>query len=365
VTAPPGTVPSSAVPSSAVPSSAGPSSTAPPLLSVHDLSVSMGQGGAAVQVVAGLSLTVAPGEAVGLVGESGSGKTTTLRAILRLLPPAGRVVSGAVLFGGEDLLNAPPGRLRAIRGGQIGVVWQDPLACLDPVMRVGEQIAEVVRAHQPRARAAAQARALDLLRQVDLPQVGRTYRRYPHELSGGQRQRVVIAAAIAARPRLLLADEPTTALDVTVQDQVLSLLARLRAELGLALLLVTHDLAVVAQACERVAVMYAGRIVETGPVAEVFTGPRHHYTAGLLRAAPSVDRPGVRPEGIGGSPAAHAVARGCAFAPRCPRADDTCVRVTPPLAGAAGHLAACHHPLPFGGLAAGAAAVPTGIEAPS
>ena len=338
---------------------------APPLLSVRELGVSMGHGGGAIPVVADLSLDVLPGEALGLVGESGSGKTTTLRAILRLLPAAGRVTSGQVLFSGADLLRAPPGRLRSIRGGQIGVVWQDPLTSLDPVMRAGEQIAEAVRAHLPGNRAAARARALDLMRQVELPQVDRSYRRYPHELSGGQRQRVVIAAAIAARPRLLLADEPTTALDVTVQDQVLSLLARLRAELGLALLLVTHDLAVVAGTCERVAVMYAGRIVETGPVGAVFASPRHHYTAGLLRAAPSLDRIGVRPQGIGGSPAAHAVAEGCAFAPRCPRADGTCVQVTPrlvPPAGGAGQLAACHHPLPA---AAAAGAVPARFRTPS
>jgi oligopeptide/dipeptide ABC transporter ATP-binding protein len=243
------------------------------------------------------------------------------------------------------------------------VVWQDPLTCLDPVMRVGEQIAEAVRAHQRGDRGAAQARALDLMRQVELPQVSRTYRRYPHELSGGQRQRIVIATAIAARPRLLLADEPTTALDVTVQDQVLSLLARLRAELGLALLLVTHDLAVVAETCARVAVMYAGRIVEAGPVGAVFASPRHPYTAGLLRAAPSLDRIGARPQGIGGSPAAHAVAQGCAFAPRCSRADSTCTQQTPslapPAAAAAGQLAACHHPL------SAADAVPAHLEASS
>jgi peptide/nickel transport system ATP-binding protein len=324
--------------------------TAAPLLSVRELGVSMGSGAAALRVVADLDLDVFPGEALGLVGESGSGKTTTLRAVLRLLPAAGRVTSGQVMFGGLDLLRAPPRQLRSIRGGQIGVVWQDPLTFLDPVMRAGEQIAEVVRAHLPGDRAGAQARALDLMRQVELPEVGRTYRRFPHELSGGQRQRVVIAAAIAAGPRLLLADEPTTALDVTVQDQVLSLLARLRADLGLALLLVTHDLAVVAKTCERVAVMYAGRIAETGPAGAVFTSPRHHYTAGLLRAAPSLDRIGVRPQAISGSPAAHTVERGCAFAPRCPRADRICAEVTPPLvpqpAGIAGHLAACHHPLP-------------------
>ncbi|HLI42287.1 MAG TPA: ABC transporter ATP-binding protein [Streptosporangiaceae bacterium] len=315
------------------------------LLQVRGLSVTMG----AAAVVADAGFCLAAGEALGLVGESGSGKTTTLRAILRLLPPAGRITAGQVMFGGRDLTRLPERAMRAVRGGEIGVVWQDPLAALDPLMRVGEQVTEVIRAHSGRAdRRAARERALQLMRQVELPDADRTFRRYPHQLSGGQRQRVVIASAIAAGPRLLLADEPTTALDVTIQDQILGLLARLRAELGLALLLVTHDLAVVAQACDRVAVIYAGRIVETGPAAAVFAAPRHHYTDGLLRAAPRLDRPGVLPRGIQGTPPAAAVPAGCAFAPRCPRADQTCRSVTPALSagpGDGGHLAACHHPL--------------------
>ena len=330
------------------------------LLSVRDLCVNMRsatRGGAGpVPVVQDVSLDVPPGGALGLVGESGSGKTTTLRAILRLLPAAARITGGRVMFDGQDLARAADRQLRGIRGGQIGVIWQDPLACLDPVMRVGEQIAEAVRAHQPVSRAAARIRALDLMRQVELPDVNRICRRYPHELSGGQRQRVVIATAVAASPRLLLADEPTTALDVTVQDQVLTLIARLRAELSLALLLVTHDLAVVAQTCDRVAVMYAGRIVETGPVSSVFGAPRHHYTRGLLRAAPSLDQPGVLPEGIAGTPAASAAAVGCAFAPRCAHADEVCLTATPVLSGATEHLAACYHPVPWAGPSAARAA---------
>jgi oligopeptide/dipeptide ABC transporter ATP-binding protein len=329
------------------------------LLSVRDLSVSMRGGAGPVPVVQDVALDLPPGGALGLVGESGSGKTTTLRAILRLLPAAARITAGQVMFGGQDLAGASERELRGIRGGQIGVIWQDPLACLDPVMRVGEQIAEAVRAHQPVSKDAARVRALELMRQVELPDVSQTCRRYPHELSGGQRQRVVIATAIAASPRLLLADEPTTALDVTVQDQVLSLLARLREELGLALLLVTHDLAVVAQTCDRVAVMYAGRIAETGPTESVFGAPRHHYTRGLLRAAPSLDSLGVLPRGIPGTPAASAVGAGCAFAPRCPQADQVCLTDTPVLSGAGGHLAACHHPVPRAGPpATRAAAVP-------
>ncbi len=332
--------------------------TAAPLLSVRSLCVTMRHGKAVIPVVTDVSLDLPAGGALGLVGESGSGKTTTVRAILRLLPAAGRISAGQVMFGGQDLAHAADRQLRDIRGGQIGVIWQDPLASLDPVMRVGDQVAEGISAHEHVSRATARARALDLMRQVELPDVNRTFRRYPHELSGGQRQRVVIASAIATTPRLLLADEPTTALDVTVQDQVLSLLARLRRELSLALLLVTHDLAVVAQSCDTVAVMYAGRIAETGPVSSVFAVPRHHYTRGLLQAAPSLDRPGVLPKGIPGTPAASAETTGCAFAPRCPRADQVCLEATPTLAGDAGHLVACHHPVPVAGSAARAAAEP-------
>jgi oligopeptide/dipeptide ABC transporter ATP-binding protein len=320
--------------------------TGPPLLSVRGLCVTVGRGPAEHPVVQEVGLDLPPGGALGLVGESGSGKTSTLRAILGLLLAAARISAGQVIFDGADLTRAGARQLRAVRGGQIGVVWQDPLASLDPVMRAGDQITEAVRAHAPVSRAAARARALDLMRQVELPDVDRTSRCYPHELSGGQRQRIVIASAIASHPRLLLADEPTTALDVTVQDQVLTLLSRLRAELGLALLLVTHDLAVVAQTCDQVAVMYAGRIVESGPVRAVFAAPRHHYTHGLLRAAPSLDKPGALPQGIPGTPAAAVATAGCAFAPRCPGADQVCREVTPELAGAGGQLAACHHPIP-------------------
>ncbi|MBV9854838.1 MAG: ABC transporter ATP-binding protein [Streptosporangiaceae bacterium] len=310
-----------------------------------------GAAGGRAPVVHDLSLRLAAGEALGLVGESGSGKTTTLRAILRLLPAAGRIAAGQVLFAGQDLARVRERDLRAVRGGRIGVVWQDPLAALDPLMRVGEQIAEVIRAHgRGASRREAHQRALGLMRQVELPGAEAMFRRYPHELSGGQRQRIVIASAIAAGPRLLLADEPTTALDVTIQDQILTLLARLRAELGLALLLVTHDLAVVWQTCDRVAVMYAGRIVEEGPVASVFAAPRHHYTRGLLGAAPSLEMPGVLPRGIPGTQPGPTGAPGCAFAPRCPASDHKCRTVTPVLAAPSGdgHPAACHHPLPTG-----------------
>ncbi len=261
-------------------------------------------------------------------------------------PRGAAIAAGEISFDGRDLTAASEAELRAFRGGQIGVIWQDPLAALNPVMRVGAQVAETVRAHAGTDRRAAAARAKDLMRLVELPDVERTFSAYPHQLSGGQRQRVVNAAAIAADPLLLLADEPTTALDVTVQDQVLAILARLRRELGLALMLVTHDLAVVGETCERVAVMYAGRIVEIGASAEVFAAPRHHYSAGLLRAAPDVDRPGVRPSGIPGAPPAQVAENACAFAPRCARSDEVCVTVIPDLSGDPAHHAACHHQLP-------------------
>jgi peptide/nickel transport system ATP-binding protein len=315
------------------------------LLEVRDLSVAMpGPDGGAV-VVEGVDLDLRRGESFGLVGESGSGKTTTLLAILGLLPVGARVVSGMVNFEGRELLSVARRDRGAVWGSKIGVVWQDPLAALDPVMRVGRQVAEAVRAHRRMDGAAAATQAKALLRRVELPDVDRLYDRYPHELSGGQRQRVVIATAIAGGPSLLLADEPTTALDVTVQDQVLTLLAELRDALGLTLMLVTHDLGIVDQSCETVAVMYAGRVVETGPVADVFGAPRHPYTAGLLAAAPAVERPGVRPAGIPGTPPATVARDACAFAPRCVRAGEGCTTRLPVLAGTGSHRAACLYPL--------------------
>ncbi len=319
--------------------------SAPLLLRVERLAVAMPGPRGLFPVVEDVSFDLPMGGALGVVGESGSGKTTMLRAILGLLPQGGRVTSGLISFDGEDLLSAGEGRMRRIRGRQIGVIWQDPQAALDPVMRVGEQIAETARAHVAGSWKIARDRAKELMRLVELPDVERTYRAYPHQLSGGQRQRVVIASAIAGEPRLVLADEPTTALDVTVQDQVLSLLARLRQELNLALLLVSHDLAVVGETCDEVSVMYAGRIVEHGPANGVFSSPRHHYTAGLLAAAPRVDRPGVRPVSIPGTPALAVAQRGCAFAARCPAVLANCLEVVPPLVGQGRHRVACHHPL--------------------
>ncbi len=315
------------------------------LLEISDLSVTMpGRDSGSVKVLEGFDLTIARGEAVGLVGESGCGKTTTLLSILGLLPRGARVESGAITFDGVDLLRCTRRQLRTILGRRIGVIWQDPLAALDPVMRVGDQIAEVIRAHDDVGRGRAMQRAKELMRQVEMPDVEQLARRYPHELSGGQRQRVVIAAAIAASPELLLCDEPTTALDVTVQDQVLGLLGRLREELGVALVLVSHDLAVVGEMCDRVSIMYSGRIVEQGSTDAVFERPRHHYSVGLLASSPDIDRVGVRPDGIPGLPPGSVSESSCAFADRCGSADERCRSELPVLGRLGDRLVACHHP---------------------
>ena len=288
---------------------AAPPARPDPLLAVEELEVSFpsaqGDGGAGpwVPVVRGVSLRIDRGEIVGLVGESGSGKSMTALAILGLVPPPGRV-AGAVYLGGrdgrgrEDLLLLPAERLRAVRGGRIGLVFQEPATALNPVYTIGFQVAEAVRAHQPPSsfsRRAARAEAESLLARVAIPDPRRRLDDYPHQLSGGQRQRVMIAMALAGRPELLLADEPTTALDVTIQAQILELLERLREELGLAVLLITHDLAVVAETCDRVIVMHAGELVEEAPAAELFAAPAHPYTRALLAS-----RPGLRggPSGL-------------------------------------------------------------------
>ena len=257
---------------------------------------------------------------------------------------------GRIEFDSTDLLALPPKQLRTIRGNRISVIWQDPQSSLDPVMRVGDQIIETIRAHEPVSRQAAITRTRELMAKVGLPE--RVFGAFPHELSGGQRQRVVIASAISTSPAVLLADEPTTALDVTVQATVLELLAELRAELGLAMLLVSHDIAVVANTCDSIAVMYAGRIVESGPTPRVLGQPRHHYTAGLLASAPDVEHVGRRPRGIPGAPPTGTAEAACAFAPRCPAVSDRCRSDVPVLApGEPGrpdadpaHVTACFHP---------------------
>jgi peptide/nickel transport system ATP-binding protein len=299
-----------------------------------------------VQAVDGVSFAVAPGRTLGIVGESGSGKTVAATTALGLTRGSRVRVSGRVLLDGEELLGASPQRLRALRGDAIAMVFQDPLSALHPLLRVGDQIAETVRAHRSISRAAARARAVELLEQVALPDPRRRAAAYPHELSGGMRQRVGIAIALANEPRVLIADEPTTALDVTVQQQILALLRRLRDELGMAMVLITHDLGVVAETADEVAVMYAGRIVEQAPTAELFAAPQHPYTWGLLRSMPRLDAPaGAELVPIPGRPPSLIdPPPGCRFHPRCPYVRERHRHVDPgsePLADAPSHRVAC------------------------
>jgi oligopeptide/dipeptide ABC transporter ATP-binding protein len=294
-----------------------------------------------VTPVDGVSFTLRPGEALGLVGESGSGKSMTAFSLVRLFPTrAARVTGGEVRFDGRDLLALRDDEMRAIRGREIAMVFQDPSTYLNPVLTVGEQVAEAWAAHH--GWTGALARAVEALAHVGLPDAPAIARRYPHELSGGMRQRVTIAQAIVCRPRLLIADEPTTALDVTVQAQILELLGRLRRELGMALLLITHDLGVVAETCDRVAVMYAARVVESGATARVFAAPAHPYTRGLLGGALSVYEAREIVHAMEGAvPDLSAPPAGCRFHPRCPHVMDVCRERTPPHFDVQGAAAAC------------------------
>ena len=318
---------------------------AAPLLDVRDLRVELPLSRGTVHAVEGVSLTVGSGEAFGLVGESGCGKSMTLRAIMGLLPRPGEIVNGQVLFEGEDLVTASPSRLRQIRGGSIAMIFQEPMTALNPVMRVGDQIAEGPQVHLGLSRTASRERALDLMRRVGIPDPVRRASAYPHELSGGLRQRIMIAIALACDPKVILCDEPTTALDVTIQDQILKLLLNLRHEFGVSVVFVTHDLAVVAETCERVAVMYAGQIVETGMVDEVFRAPRHPYTLGLLRSVPDFDSVQDSLSAIQGAPPDLVLPPpGCRFHPRCPFAQEDCLTGEFPLRPlSAGRATACIH----------------------
>jgi oligopeptide/dipeptide ABC transporter ATP-binding protein len=312
-----------------------------PLLSVEGLGVAMG----GVPVLEDVSFAIAPGETLGLVGESGCGKSVTALSIMRLLPePPARIESGRIVFDGTDLLDLDAERLRSIRGDRIAMIFQEPMTSLNPVFTIGDQIGESLIVHRGASRAAARAEAARLLDLVGIPAAASRLDRYPHELSGGQRQRAMIAIALACKPRLLIADEPTTALDVTVQAQILDLIARLRRELGMAVLLITHDLGVVAEFCDRVAVMYAGRIVEEAPATALFAAPGHRYTEALLRSMPAANAPGRDLPSIPGSvPPPAARGAGCVFAPRCGFATPRCRAELPPL-GAPPHRLRCWHP---------------------
>ena len=289
-----------------------------------------------------VSFSIAPGEVLGVVGESGAGKSITGLAIIGLLEPPGRIAAGEVRLEGRRIDNLPPEELRKLRGRRIGVIFQDPLTSLNPLYTIGRQLEETILTHLPMSKTQARERALGLLREVGIPGAEARYSHYPHQFSGGMRQRVVIALALAAEPRLLIADEPTTALDVSIQAQIIALLKRLAAERGAAVMLITHDMGVIAETAHRVAVMYAGRIVEVGDVREVIHAPRHPYTVGLMGSIPRIAAKKSRLVQIDGAmPRLNAIPPGCAFNPRCPRRFDRCVVQRPDLLPAGTSLAAC------------------------
>ena len=313
-----------------------------PLLELRDLSVSFATRAGTVQAVRGVDLDVRAGEVAGLVGESGSGKSATMLAVMGLLAP-NATVGGAVRFGGTDLLTMSPNRLRALRGGRMSMVFQDPMTSLNPVLTVGQQIIEAVQAHQPVPKKQARRRVLELLEMVSIPQAAKRVDSYPHEFSGGMRQRVMIAMAMANEPELLIADEPTTALDVTIQAQILDVLREVGRQRSLAIVLITHDLGVVAGLADTVHVMYAGKVVERGPVQDVFYRPSHPYARRLLACLPRLDRRSNDLEPIGGSPPSLIdLPAGCSFRPRCPEAIDRCALEEPELLDAVYTAAACH-----------------------
>ena len=301
----------------------------PPVLSVRDLTVAFDLPSGAAVAVDQVAFDIEAGQALGLVGESGSGKSVTAFSLMRLLRAPGRIVGGHVRFNGTDLLALTDRDMRGVRGRAIGFVFQEPMTALDPVYSIGDQIIEALRVHGEADGDAARARAVELLDAVRIPNAASRFGDYPHQLSGGMRQRVCIAIAIACRPSLLIADEPTTALDVTIQAEILDVLREMRQALGLALLLITHDLGVVAGHADQVAVMYAGRIVEHGPVREVLRRPQHPYTRGLIAALPGTTRGEVL-KPIGGSvPMLGALPKGCAFHPRCPQRFAPCDQAIP------------------------------------
>ena len=316
-----------------------------PILSVRNLSTTFATSRGPLKAVNDVSFDVYPGEVLGIVGESGSGKSVTLRSILRLLRPPTKL-RGEVRWQGEDLLKVSQKRLRKVTGGEISIIFQEPMTALNPVLTIGEQILESLDEHERLSKKEAKARAEELLSLVGIPSPRERLGDYAHQFSGGMRQRAMIAIALASNPKLLLADEPTTALDVTIQDQILKLLLHLKDQLEMSVVIVTHDLGVVAQTCDRVAVMYAGRIVETAPVTELLRTPQHAYTLGLLRSLPGE---GSRRQPLSPIPGAPPnlldLPEGCAFAPRCAYADGACETSVPPLqeVAPAQHSACLHH----------------------
>ncbi len=313
------------------------------LLKIEDLVVEYRTDGGVIHAVNGLRLELDRGEALGLVGETGAGKTTVAKSILRILPePPAKICSGSIVFEGEDLLKLSESKMQKIRGNKISMIFQDPMTALNPVETIGEQIAETVRIHNKLSRAEAQKRTIEMLEMVGIP--GERYGEFPHQFSGGMKQRVIIAMALACNPELLLADEPTTALDVTIQAQVLEMMAQLKKELSTALILITHDLGIVAEMCEKVAVVYAGEIVEYGTADHIFNHTGHPYTVGLFQSLPRLNSTEKRLKPIKGlMPDPSALPDGCRFCPRCPLAAEICEKENPALQEVAeGHFVKCH-----------------------
>ncbi|WP_025034877.1 ABC transporter ATP-binding protein [Bradyrhizobium sp. DOA9] len=318
--------------------------SASPLIEIKDLRIRFhGDDGRITHAVDGVDLSVANGATLGLVGESGCGKSVTSLAIMGLLPKQSAEISGAIRFDGFDLLTTPDQTLRDLRGNRLAMIFQEPMTSLNPSFTIGDQIIETILRHRGGSRRSARDRAIELLRRVHIPSPERRIDDYPHKLSGGMRQRVMIAMALACDPRLLIADEPTTALDVTLQAQILELMRELKAASGAAIILITHDLGVVAEVCDEVAVMYAGEIVERAPVDELFSAPQHPYTVGLLGSIPRLDHRAEQLATIEGMvPNMAQPPAGCRFAARCPFVLDACTKVSPPLVEVGvGHLSRC------------------------
>ncbi|NKI93823.1 ABC transporter ATP-binding protein [Rhizobacter sp. SG703] len=314
----------------------------PALLEVKNLRVEFPTRRGTLVALDDVSFDIAPGEILGVVGESGAGKSLTGAAIIGLLDPPGRVAGGEIRFQGQRIDNLPYEQMRRMRGKHIGAIFQDPLTSLNPLFTVGRQLVETIQAHLPLDAAKARQRAIDLLKETGIPAAEARIDQYPHQFSGGMRQRVVIALALAGNPQLIVADEPTTALDVSIQAQIISLLKRLCKEHGAAVMLVTHDMGVIAETCDRVAVMYAGRVAEIGPVNDVIHAPAHPYTAGLMGSIPAMDLDRERLLQIDGAmPRLNAIPRGCAFNPRCPKVFERCREERPDLLVAGATRAAC------------------------
>ena len=323
-----------------------------PLLEVRELCVEFPARRGALRALDGVSFDIAPGEILGVVGESGAGKSLTGAAIIGLLEPPGRVCGGQVLLEGQRIDDLPPEAMRLVRGRQVGAIFQDPLTSLDPLYTIGRQLVETLRTLRPLGAAQARDRAIELLRQVGLPAPEARLAQYPHEFSGGMRQRVVIALALAGEPKLIIADEPTTSLDVAVQAQIIRLLRGVTQAHAASVMLISHDMGVIAETCDRVAVMYAGRIVEIGPVDEVIRRPAHPYTAGLMASVPTLSGDNERLAQIEGAlPRLDEIPAGCAFHPRCPKASPRCSAERPELALVQRTRAACWWPIVDGAMA--------------